>query len=184
MTSSSRHCALQTVGGHLKIVWNSVRSPSPALLLCGPKLCMASLHKKPLTTDSSFRRKWLHRKKKKSWWRQHLSRYWPFVRGIHRLPVDSSHKGQWRRALVFPLICAWTNGWANNRDADDLRRHRAHYDANVMKTTAFPLQRCAGYFFVINMNIMFRYGGFVCEITVEHYNNTVQLITILYKVCQ
>ena len=22
--------------------------------------------------------------------------YWLFVRGIHRLPVDSSHKGQWR----------------------------------------------------------------------------------------
>ena len=42
------------------------------------------------------------------------------------------HKDQWHRALVFPLICAWTNGWANNRDADDLRRHRAHYDAIVM----------------------------------------------------
>ena len=24
-------------------------------------------------------------------------RYWPFVRGIHRLPVKSPHKGQWDR---------------------------------------------------------------------------------------
>ena len=24
------------------------------------------------------------------------------------------------------------NGWANNRDADELRRHRAHYDITVM----------------------------------------------------
>ena len=33
-------------------------------------------------------------------------RYWPFVRGIHRLPVNSPHKGQWRGALMFTLIYA------------------------------------------------------------------------------
>ena len=27
---------------------------------------------------------------------------------------------------LFSLICAWTNGWANNGDTGDLRRHRAH----------------------------------------------------------
>ena len=32
---------------------------------------------------------------------KHFSRYWPFVRGIHRSPVDSPNKGQWRRALMF-----------------------------------------------------------------------------------
>ena len=32
--------------------------------------------------------------------------YWPFVRGIHRSPVNSPHKGQWRGALMFSLICA------------------------------------------------------------------------------
>ena len=30
---------------------------------------------------------------------KHLPRYWPFVRGIHRSPVNSSHKGQWRVAF-------------------------------------------------------------------------------------
>ena len=30
------------------------------------------------------------------------------------------------------LICAWTNGWVNNRDAGDLRPHSDHYDATVM----------------------------------------------------
>ena len=59
---------------------------------------------------------------------QHFPRYLPFVRGIHRSPVNSRHKGQWRGALMFPWICAWINGWANNRGAGDLRRHRAHYD--------------------------------------------------------
>ena len=57
---------------------------------------------------------------------------WPFVRGIHRSQLDSPHKGQWRGALMFSLICAWTNGWANNQDVGDLRRHRARYDVTVM----------------------------------------------------
>ena len=26
---------------------------------------------------------------------KHFPRYWPFVRGIHRTPVNSPHKGQW-----------------------------------------------------------------------------------------
>ena len=56
---------------------------------------------------------------------KHFPRYWPFVRGIYRSPVNSPHQGQWRGALVFSLICAWTNFWASKRDAGDLRRHRA-----------------------------------------------------------
>ena len=39
----------------------------------------------------------------------HFPRYWPFVRGIYRSPVNSPHKGQWRGALMFSLICAWIN---------------------------------------------------------------------------
>ena len=41
------------------------------------------------------------------------------------------HKGQWRGALIFSLICVWTNGWVNNRNFGDFRRHRAHYDVTV-----------------------------------------------------
>ena len=59
-------------------------------------------------------------------------RYWPFVWGIHRSPVNSPHKGQWRGALMFSLICAWINSRVNNREAGDLRHHRAHYDVVVM----------------------------------------------------
>ena len=63
---------------------------------------------------------------------KHFPRYWPFLRGIHRSPMNSPHKGQWRGALVFTLIYAWINGWVNNREAGGLRRHWAHYDAIVM----------------------------------------------------
>ena len=65
--------------------------------------------------------------------RKHFLRYWPFVWGIHRSPVNSPHKGQWRGALMFSLICAWINGWVNNGEAGDLRRHRTHYDVTVMQ---------------------------------------------------
>ena len=41
-------------------------------------------------------------------------RCWPFVQGIHQSPVNSPHKGQWRGDLMFSLIGAWTNSWANN----------------------------------------------------------------------
>ena len=36
------------------------------------------------------------------------------------------HKAQWRGALMLYLICAWTNGWAKNRDTGDY----AHHDVN------------------------------------------------------
>ena len=68
-------------------------------------------------------------------WRYQMEtfpRYWPFVRGIHRSHVNSPHKGQWRGALMFSLICAWINGWVNNHKVGNLRRHSAHYDVTVM----------------------------------------------------
>ena len=49
-------------------------------------------------------------------------------------PANFPHKGQWRGALMFSLICARINGWVNNREAGDLRRNRAHYDVIVMIT--------------------------------------------------
>ena len=53
---------------------------------------------------------------------QHFPRYWPFVWGIHRSSVNSPYKGQWHRASMFSLICAWINGRVNNR----------HYVVTVM----------------------------------------------------
>ena len=41
-------------------------------------------------------------------------RYWSFLRGIQRSPVNSPHKGQWRGALIFSLICA-LNKWLSKQ---------------------------------------------------------------------
>ena len=68
---------------------------------------------------------------------KHFPRYWPFVRGIHRSPVNFPHKGQWRGALMFSLICARINGWVNNREAGDLRQHMKNICYNEMS----PIRR-------------------------------------------
>ena len=74
---------------------------------------------------------WYHKHDYVIKWK-HFPRYWPFVRVIHRWPVNSPHKGQWRGALMFSLMCAWINASVNNREAGDWKRHRAHYDVIVM----------------------------------------------------
>ena len=58
----------------------------------------------------------------KPWWRHQMERFSALLAlcvGIQRWPVDSPQKGQWRRALMFYLICAWTTSRASNRDDGD-----------------------------------------------------------------
>ena len=58
----------------------------------------------------------------------------PFIQAQIKENIKvSHHKGQWCRALMFPLICALINGWVNNHEAGDLRWHLAHYDVTVMR---------------------------------------------------
>ena len=69
------------------------------------------------------------------WWRHQMETFSALLAicaGIHRSPVNSPHKGQWRVALMFSLICVWINGWVNNREAGDLTHYRAYYDVTVM----------------------------------------------------
>ena len=63
---------------------------------------------------------------------KYFPRYWPFVRGIHRSPLSSPHKGQWRGALMFSSISVRTNGSVHNRDTGDLRRHHTRNNVIVM----------------------------------------------------
>ena len=81
-----------------------------------------------------------------TWWRHQMEAFsalLAFCAGNSPVPVNSPHKGQWRGALMFSLIWTSTNGWVNNREAGDLRRHRAHYDVIVMRATVH--KNTAGY---------------------------------------
>ena len=68
-------------------------------------------------------------------WRRHQMETFSALLALCAL--NSPHKGQWRWALMFSSICAWINLWVNNREEDDLRCYRAHYDAIVMVTSDF-----------------------------------------------
>ena len=56
------------------------------------------------------------------------------MKWLHRSQVNSPHKGQWRAALIFALICAWRNGWVNNRYTSNLGRHCTHFGVMAILT--------------------------------------------------
>ena len=74
---------------------------------------------------------WIHLHDDVIKWKN-FPRYWIFAEGIHRCPVNSPHKGQWRGALMFSFICVGMNGWVNNRKSGDLRRYSSHCDVTAM----------------------------------------------------
>ena len=63
---------------------------------------------------------------------KHFPRYWPFVRGIHRSRWIPRTKASDVEVWYFLWSVPEYNGWVNNREAGDLRRHRTHYDVSVM----------------------------------------------------
>ena len=96
---------------------------------------------------------------------KHFPRYWPFVLGIHRSPVNSPHKGQWHGALMFSLIFVWINDWVNNREAGDLRRYHTHYDVTVMRLSI--IMRARPYMAVF----VFRCKRSLCLLRQMHHQN-------------
>ena len=50
-------------------------------------------------------------------------------------PMTGEFPAQRPVTRSFDVIFAWINGWVNNGEAGDLRRHRVHYDVNVMMHT-------------------------------------------------
>ena len=71
---------------------------------------------------------------KNSWWHHQMETFSALLDLCARNSpqVNSLHKGQWLGALVFSLICAWTNGCANNRDTGGLRRYRFHCNVTLI----------------------------------------------------
>ena len=77
-----------------------------------------------------------------TWWRHQMETFSALLAiCAGNSPVKSPHKGQWRGALKFSLICVGINGWVNNREAGDLRRDRAYYNAIVMNITLANIDR-------------------------------------------
>ena len=63
-------------------------------------------------------------------------------------PVTSEFPAQKARDAelwCFLWSAPWINGWVNNREAGDLRRHRAHYDVTLMHAVDKSLRILLGY---------------------------------------
>ena len=97
---------------------------------------------------------------------------------VDNYTVNSAHKGQWRGASMFSLICAWINSWFNNRECGDLRSNRAHYDVTEM---AFSNSRwissapeyianaiSARWLYCIRLAAMRRSQDLMCTPSIEH----------------
>ena len=64
---------------------------------------------------------------------KHFPRNLPFVRGIHRSRwIPHTKASDAELSWMLSLICIWIKGCIYNPEAGDLRRHRGHYDVNVM----------------------------------------------------
>ena len=120
---------------------------------------------------------------------KHFPRDWPFVREIHRSPVNFPHKGQWRGALMFSLIYAWINDWVNNREAGDLKRQHGHYDVIVMElSTIIYLTWLEQLAISLGLSsfILFYAIGFTVRLNANlamltHYSSEFSLFTIKIK---
>ena len=69
------------------------------------------------------------------WWRHKIETFSALLAicaGNSPVPVEFPTQRPVTRSFVFTLICARINGWVNNHEAGDLRRHCAHYDIIVM----------------------------------------------------
>ena len=71
-----------------------------------------------------------------TWWRHQIKTFSALLAlCAGNSPVTGEFPAQRpvTRSFDVSLICVRINAWVNNREAGDLRRHRAHYDVIVME---------------------------------------------------
>ena len=68
-----------------------------------------------------------------SWWRHQMENFSALLALCAGYsPVNGEFPAQRPVTRSFDVFCAWINGWANNHEAGDLRRHRVHYNVTAM----------------------------------------------------
>ena len=95
-----------------------------------------SMHSLILWCRKTWRWVWFN-----TWWRHQMETFSALLAiYVRNSPVTGEFPAQRpvTRSFVFSLIYTWMNGWVNNRQAGDLRRHHTHYDVTVMnKSTGY-----------------------------------------------
>ena len=70
-----------------------------------------------------------------SWWRHQMETFSALLAicvGNSAVPGEFPAQRPVTRSFDVFFDLHWINGWANNREAGDLRRYHAHYDVTVM----------------------------------------------------
>ena len=116
----------------------------------------------------------------RSWWRLHMETFSALLAICARnSPVTGEFPSQ-RPVIqsfdVFFDFCAWMNGWVNNREASDLRRHRTHYDVTVIVMLCclrLITKVVSGiHLTFINIGRYHRYGHKITLVTYQVYHQT------------
>ena len=112
-------CAMKCLNDYDCISFNFQKIPTPICELSAlpHNALSASYGPDAAWSHYSIRIEWEQDGSLLTWWRHQMETF-----SALRSPVNSPHKGQWRGAFMFSLICAWINRWVNNREAGDLRR--------------------------------------------------------------
>ena len=90
---------------------------------------------------------------------KHFLRYWLLVRGIHRSPVNSPHKGQWCGGVFFDLrlnkrLSKQSWGWWFDTLLRPLWRHCNELTLKKAKYTVHPCVCSVGYIHYASKELM------------------------------
>ena len=75
--------------------------------------------------------KWPMRDVDTPWWRHQMETFSALLAFCEGITGGLPSQRPVSRSFDVFFISAWKNGWVNNRDASDLRHHRAHYDVMI-----------------------------------------------------
>ena len=104
-----------------------------------PSLLISWRHNHGILTDCAGGTEACHHDDVMEW--KHFPRYWPFVQGIHRPPVNSPHKGQWRGTLMFSLICVSWCWWFETQSRSSWRHCNARMDFNYLRRPSVDCEK-------------------------------------------
>ena len=114
------------------------------------------------------------------------------MKGSHPRPADLcpfvprhsiSQVTSFMQLGMLCFICVWTNGWGNNRDAGDLRRHRTYCDVTVMLCESSVNCWCDHKKIKLNKNVSIIYAFQLARYCANGDSREVILISVAVTNC-
>ena len=127
-----------------------------------------------------------------TWWRNQMESFSALLALCEgNSPITGEFPSQWTVTLSFDVffdLCL-DNGWANNRDTGDFRRHRPHYVVIVMTMLSALLVLCVGNLVVVSLTNNAKPRCFLWRNPEESVEQTIKLpvigtaMTLMWSQC-